>query len=161
MGSNQNLIPMLEIVIMLVIIALVLLFLRAGRQNTIVYRKKVAQPDRDRGYSIDDQPSASSSYYTDNESRTGHGISEPLAFGGGEFGGGGAGDSYNIAAGDPAGNGSSISDAFGSDLNGFYFNGSSDSASNDCDSYDPGSTDSDSSDSSSDSGSDSSGSCFD
>lgn len=158
---------MLDIVIMLVIIALVLLFLRAGRQNTIVYRKKVAPPDRDRGYPIDDHPSASSSFFTDNEPRTGHGISEPLAFGGGEFGGGGAGDSYNIAPGDPASNESGISDTFGAGLNGYDFNGSSDSASNDYDSYDSGSNDSGSSDSggsdssSSDSGSDSSGSCSD
>lgn len=154
---------MLEIVIMLVIIALVLLFLRAGRQNTIVYRKKVAPPDR--GYSIGDHPSASSGY-TDNEPPTGHGTSEQFAFGGGEFGGGGAGDTYQIAANDPVGNESGILETFGSDLNGFDFNGSSDSTSNDCDSYDSGGTDfgssdSGSSDCSSDSGSDSSGNSFD
>ena len=155
---------MLEIVIMLVIIALVLLFLRAGRQNTIIYRKKVAPPDR--GYSIEDHPSASGpaeapGCYSENEPQTGHRISEPFAFGGGDFGGGGAGDSYNLAANDVTATESGSFDDFGSELNGFDLSSSSDPASYDCDSYGSGATDSDSGDSSSDSGSDSSGTCSD
>ena len=97
---------MLEVVIVLVIIALVLLFLRAGRQNTIVYRKKVAPPDR--GYSIRDYrgafgQSATSDYHPDNTSSPDHTFQEAPAFGGGEFGGAGAGDSYDNGPVDPTG----------------------------------------------------------
>lgn len=104
---NQNPPPMLEVVVVLAIIALVLLFLRAGRQNTIVYRKKVAPTDRE--YSIRDHPgafdqSAASDHYTDNASASGQPFQEALAFGGGEFGGAGAGDSYDIGPTDPMGN---------------------------------------------------------
>jgi hypothetical protein len=97
---------MLEVVVMLVIIALVLLFLRAGRQNTVVYRKKVAPPDR--GYSVRDNPgafsqSATSDYYPDNTSSSGNTFQDTFVFGGGEFGGAGAGDSYDNGPVDPTG----------------------------------------------------------
>ncbi|ACT92756.1 hypothetical protein [Dyadobacter fermentans] len=89
---------MFEAVILLVIIALVLLFLRAGRQNTIAYRKRVAPPNR--GNAIDDHPTAfghsgsSDQFYT-NSPGSENTLYEPLAFGGAEFGGGGAGESYD------------------------------------------------------------------
>ena len=94
---------MLEFVVVLVIIALVLLFLRAGRQNTVVYRKKVASSDR--GHSVRDHPgafgqSATSDFYPDNTSPSNHTFQEALAFGGGDFGGAGAGDSYDIGPND-------------------------------------------------------------
>lgn len=144
---------MLEVVILLVIIALVLLFLRAGRQNTIVYRKKVAPPDR--GYSVRDHPSTFnppvSSDYVDNEPGTGHSVHETLAFGGGEFGGGGAGDSYGMASTEPFGGDSEIFGPADDDFN------SNESDFNSCDSGtgDSGGNDS-CSDSSNDSSSDSS-----
>ncbi|MGG7664527.1 hypothetical protein [Dyadobacter sp. BHUBP1] len=95
---------MLDVVIVLVIIALVLLFLRAGRQNTIVYRKKVVPPDR--GYSIGENPgvfreSTTSDYDADHTSPSGHTFQGTLAFRGGEFGGAGAGDSYGNGPVDP------------------------------------------------------------
>ncbi|MDR6805140.1 hypothetical protein J2Y45_002552 [Dyadobacter sp. BE34] len=92
---------MLDVVIVLVIIALVLLFLRAGRQNTIVYRKRVAPSDRESA--IRDQPSdlgPSANVYSDNTSPSDHTFQEALAFGGGDFGGAGAGDSYDISPND-------------------------------------------------------------
>ena len=88
---------MLDVVVVLVIIALMLLFLRAGRQNTIVYRKKVAPPDRE--YSIRDHPDAfgpttPSDYHALHEYTSEQGVREGLVFEGGTFGGSGAGDSY-------------------------------------------------------------------
>ena len=143
---------MLEVVILLVIIALVLLFLRAGRQNTIVYRKKVAPADR--GYSIRDHPSVfsppASSNYVDNDPGTGHSAPETLAFGGGEFGGGGAGDSYGMASTEPFG---SDWDNLGSADGDFSSN---ESDFNSCDSGTGDSTNDSCSDSSNDSSSDSS-----
>ncbi|MGV3599774.1 MAG: hypothetical protein ACO1N1_01160 [Dyadobacter fermentans] len=98
---------MFEAVILLVIIALALLFLRAGRQNTIVYRKRVAPPNR--GNAINDHPTAfghsgaSDQFYT-NSPGSENTLYEPLAFGGAEFGGGGAGESYDTGTfgGDPS-----------------------------------------------------------
>lgn len=140
---------MLEIVVILVIIALVLLFLRAGRQNTIVYRKKVASPER--GYSIRDHPdafgqSATPDYYADNTPPPAHAFQETLAFGGGEFGGSGAGDSCDVGPTDSGGNDFNNFDVVGTD---FSDTSSGDSA---CD--DSGPSDSGSSDSCSDSSSD-------
>lgn len=142
---------MLEVVVVLAIIALILLFLRAGRQNTIVYRKRVAPPDED--YSIRDHPSAfgppaSSGYYTDHETGTGHAVQETLAFEGGEFGGAGAGDSYDAGVPDPVGDNFDNFSAGGGDFN------SSNSDFNNCDS---GTNDSGGNDSCSDSSSDNSG----
>lgn len=139
---------MLEVVIVLVIIALVLLFLRAGRQNTIVYRKKVAPPDR--GYSIRDYrgafgQSATSDYHPDNTSSPDHTFQEALVFGGGEFGGAGAGDSYDNGPVDPTGSDFANFDTSAGDF------------SNSCtESSDSGTNDSGSSDSSSDSSGDNS-----
>lgn len=104
MGFNQNPPPMLDVVVVLVIIALVLLFLRAGRQNTIVYRKRVASSDRES--SIRDHPSnlgssTSSDVYSDNTSPSDHRFQEAPALGGGDFGGAGGGDSYDIGPNDP------------------------------------------------------------
>ncbi|SDD46043.1 hypothetical protein SAMN04487996_10183 [Dyadobacter soli] len=136
---------MLEVVIFLAIISLVLLFLRAGRQNTVVYRRKTASPDS--GYSISDHSAAagspvSSDFYSDNGASAGYTGQEALAFGGGEYGGGGAGDSYDIAAGDSFGVDQNIYDTVGGDF-----------GSTDCDS---GTNDSGSDDSCSDSSGDSS-----
>ncbi|MET7257972.1 hypothetical protein [Dyadobacter fermentans] len=142
---------MLEVVVVLVIIALVLLFLRAGRQNTIVYRKKVAPTDR--GYSIRDHPrafgqSTTSDYYPDNTSPSDHTFQEALAFGGGDFGGAGGGDSYDISPNDPMNNDFVSFDATAGDF--------SDSCAEDSDfsSSDSGMNDSGSSDSCSDSSGD-------
>ncbi|SEI58616.1 hypothetical protein SAMN05216327_102600 [Dyadobacter sp. SG02] len=141
---------MLEAVVALVIIALILLFLRAGRQNTIVYRKRVAPPDRI--CSINDHPSAfgppaSSDYHAERETGAGYTMHEALAFEGGEFGGGGAGDSYDTGASDPAG---SEVNSFGTCESDIVSNNS------DFNSCDSGTNDSGSSDSYSDSSSDNS-----
>lgn len=143
---------MLEVVVVLAIIALVLLFLRAGRQNTIVYRKKVAPADRE--YSIRDHPgafdqSAASNYYTDNAPSSDHTFQDALAFQGGEFGGGGAGDSYDIGTVDPMGNAFADFDMNTGEISNSYTEGG------DFSSDDSGTSDS----GSSDSGSDSSGDC--
>lgn len=142
---------MLEIVVLLAIIALVLLFLRAGRQNTIVYRKKVAPRDRD--YSISDHssvfgPTATSDYYPENERASGHTPHETMTLGGGEFGGAGAGDSYDVAPTDPLGGDFTALDAGVADFS------SSDSSGSDSNNSDSGSADSGSSDSCSDSSGD-------
>lgn len=141
---------MLEVVIMLAIIALVLIFLRAGRQNTIVYRKRVASPDY--GDSIRDHPSVSappvsSDYYTDRDSGTGHATHDALSFEGGAFGGGGAGDSYDSLATDPTGYEPNSFGACESDFTSFD---------NDFNSCDSGAGDSGNSDSCSDSSCDNS-----
>lgn len=142
---------MLDVVVMLVIIALVLLFLRAGRQNTIVYRKKVAPSDR--GYSIRDHPgafgqSAASDYSPDNTPPSDHTFQEALAFGGGDFGGAGAGDSYDTGPNDPGNNDFVSFDAAAGDFSNSSVEGS------DLSSSDSGTNDSGGSDSCSDSSSD-------
>jgi len=141
---------MLELVVALVFIALILLFLRAGRQNTMVYRKRVAPPDH--GYSIRDHPSAfapSIDYCPDRDTGTAYPTQEALAFGGGEFGGGGAGDTYDTGFPDP--NGYEFSSFGGVESD---FNANTDNF----DSCDSGASDAGSSDSCSDSSSDNS--CF-
>ena len=47
---------MLAVITILVGIAIGLLFVRAGRRNSIAYRKKVAPPGQ--GYSVNDHPCA-------------------------------------------------------------------------------------------------------
>ncbi|WP_342085348.1 hypothetical protein [Dyadobacter sp. OTU695] len=93
---------MLAVVIILIIITLIVLFLRAGRKRTVIYRKKVAPTER--GCSITDHPGVfSASQYSGHSFTT---ATEPdaaiynaLAFDGGEFGGGGSGDSYDSGSG--------------------------------------------------------------
>lgn len=140
---------MLEVVVVLVIIALVLLFLRAGRQNTIVYRKRVAPSDRESA--IRDKPSdfgPSSNVYPDNTSPSDHTFQEALAFGGGDFGGAGGGDSYEISPNDPMNNDFVSFDAAAGD----FFNSCAEDS--DFSSSDSGMNDSGSSDSCSDSSGD-------
>ncbi|WP_019942907.1 hypothetical protein [Dyadobacter beijingensis] len=144
---------MLETLVLLVIIASVVLFFRAGRRNTIAYRRKVDHSDR--GYSIRDHPCAfDSSHDTSSRSafcdttdrdtsvyerdtsvheRNDHASNdfEGFQFGGGDFGGGGAGESY----------GSDVSD------NSFETTGS-ESSSTDCSSESSSSDDSPTGDSS-------------
>jgi hypothetical protein len=147
---------MLEVVVALAIIALIALFLRAGRQNTIVYRKRVAPRDED--YSTKDNQSAFSQrtdpdYYPGSESGSAR---EALAFGGGEFGGAGAGDSYDVGPTDAASNDFGNFDAAAGDFS------NADPVGSDSDCSDSGNDDCGSgNDSGSDSSSDSSGSSCD
>lgn len=111
---------MLAIIVILVGIALLVFFSRAGKRNHIVYRKKVAPTDH--GYSVNDHPYAfSPPLNADNtfsvESNRDAATDGPFAFEGGEFGGGGAGsdsngfDPVDFNSGDPGSSDSSGSDS--------------------------------------------------
>lgn len=90
------------VVIILIVITLVVLFLRAERKRTVIYRKKVAPTER--GFSITDHTGVfSASRHSGHSFTSGTepdaAIYNALAFDGGEFGGGGSGDSYDSGSG--------------------------------------------------------------
>ncbi|WP_353719136.1 hypothetical protein [Dyadobacter sp. 676] len=116
---------LLTLIVLAAIVVPVILFFRAGRRNTMVYRKKV--PDCNRGYSVSDYTGVTAG--SQDGWSTGSGPipfdHETTAFGGGDFGGGGGGDSYDMANSDPADSGScdsssdTTSDSPGSDPPGY------------------------------------------
>ncbi|MCF0074686.1 hypothetical protein LZD49_29645 [Dyadobacter sp. CY261] len=132
---------MLGAIVLLAVVALVVFLFRAERRSKIIYRRKVA--DSDRSYFVSDQPKSSSQmqdYWFTSDAGHETASADTFAFGGGEFGGGGAGESHEMGtdndwggaefsgefATDPSGDfssdfssdtpfGSSGSDSFGSD----------------------------------------------
>lgn len=109
---------MLEVVIILVVISLIALALHGGRRPAVIYRKKVAPTNR--GYSINDHPGTFGQVQHLDHGFTGDSCPDgavygAFAFEGAEFGGGGAGDSYDSASSDWDGNDAGSSNAGSSD----------------------------------------------